>query len=277
MDRSLELPPERSPERSLALARSLESRGARGIRVAIVAGSGLGSIAAAFTRTQAISFAEVEGMPAAGVPGHAGRFLAGELGGVRVLLQEGRVHLYEGRSAEEVTRSVRAFARIGCGAVVLLNAAGSLRRDWKSPVLMRIEDHLNLTGASPLGRGKAGALRPYDEWLGEILHTSAEQASVPLEHGVYAGLAGPAYETPAEIRMLAWAGADAVGMSTVAEAQAARAAGLRVAAIACLTNHAAGIAPHPLSHAEVLTAARAVSSSLATLLSLALPRIAGTT
>jgi purine-nucleoside phosphorylase len=273
MDRSLELPPDRSSE----LARSLASKGAEGVRVAIVAGSGLGAIASAFARAEPIPFADVDGMPHAAVPGHAGRFLVGELAGTRVLLQEGRVHLYEGRSAEEATRSMRAFARIGCTAVVLLNAAGSLRRDWRPPVLMRVEDHLNLTGASPLAHVEAGALRPYDVALGEILDRSAQESDVPLERGVYAGLAGPAYETPAEIRMLAWAGADAVGMSTVLEAQAARAAGMRVAAIACLTNHAAGIAPRPLAHAEVLVAAKAASSSLATLLARALPRIAEAT
>jgi purine-nucleoside phosphorylase len=263
--------------RSLELARSLESRGAGGSRVGIVAGSGLGAIASMLARADPVPFAEVESMPAAAVPGHAGRFVAGDLGGVRVLLQEGRVHLYEGRSAEEVTRSVRAFARIGCSAVVLLNAAGSLRRDWRPPVLMRVEDHLNLTGASALARGETAAGRPYDETLGELLNRSAEDSRVLLERGVYAGLVGPAYETPAEIRMLAWAGADAVGMSTVLEAEAARAAGMRVAAIACLTNHAAGIAPHPLSHEEVLSAAKAASGSLATLLARALPRIAEAT
>lgn len=273
MDRSLESPPDPSVE----LARSLESRGARGIRVAIVAGSGLGAIGSALAHAQSIPFAEVEGAPSAAVPGHAGRFLAGEIAGIRVLLQEGRVHLYEGRSAEEVTRSVRAFARIGCTSVVLLNAAGSLRRDWRPPVLMRVEDHLNLTGVSSLARGEAGALRPYDGYLGDLLVRSAEASDVPLERGVYAGLRGPAYETPAEIRMLAWAGADAVGMSTVLEAQAAHAAGMRVAAIACLTNHAAGITSHPLSHEEVLTAARSASGALARLLARALPRIAEAT
>jgi purine-nucleoside phosphorylase len=273
MNRSLELP----PDRSLELARSLESRGAGGIRVAIVAGSGLGAIASALEHAEPIPFAAVEGMPAAAVPGHAGRFLAGDLGGVRVLLQQGRVHLYEGRSAEEATRSVRAFARIGCSAVVLLNAAGGLRRDWKPPVLMRIEDHVNLTGASPLSRHEAGAGRPYDGALAGILAESAEEIGVPLERGIYAGLVGPSYETPAEIRMLAWAGADAVGMSTVLEVQAARAAGMRVAAIACITNHAAGIAPHPLSHEEVLSAGRAAAGSLAMLLARALPRIAEAT
>ena len=246
----------------------------RGIEVAIVAGSGLGGIASALERAAPIAFAEIEGMPPPSVPGHAGRFVAGELGGVRVLLQEGRVHLYEGRKAEEVTRSVRSFARIGCRAVLLLNAAGSLRRDWKLPVLMRIEDHLNLTGATPLARGDAGTRRPYDAALGKILGRSAEAAAVPLERGVYAGLVGPAYETPAEIRMLAWAGADAVGMSTVLEAQAASAAGMQVAAIACLANHAAGIARHPLSHEDVLSAARVASGTLAALLAHALPRIA---
>jgi purine-nucleoside phosphorylase len=262
------------PDRSLALARALEARGAGGARIAIVAGSGIGGFAELLDVPVSIPFAELEEMPRASVPGHAGRFVVGDLVGVRVLVQEGRVHLYEGRTAEEVARSVRAFRRIGCAALVLSNASGGLRNDRAPPFLMRIEDHLNLQGASPLAAGEAGSGSPYDAELGEILDACARETGIRLERGVYAGLQGPSYETPAEIRMLAWAGADAVGMSTVCEAQAARAAGLRVAGIACVTNAAAGISRGPLAHGDVLSASASLSPPLANLLARALPRIA---
>ncbi len=262
------------PDPALALARALETRGGGGARVAVLAGSGIGGLAESLEVSASIPFGEIEGMPRASVPGHAGRIVVGDLDGVRVLVQVGRVHLYEGRSAEEVTRSVRAFGRIGCTSIVLTNAAGGIRRERVPPVLMRIEDHLNLQGASPLAPYEAGSGSPYDPELGEILDACSREAGIRLERGVYAGLHGPSYETPAEIRMLAWAGADAVGMSTVCEAQAARAAGLRIAGVACITNGAAGITPKPLSHDEVLRASASLSEPLARLLARALPRIA---
>jgi purine-nucleoside phosphorylase len=167
---------------------------------------------------------------------------------------------------------VRAFARIGCRALILTNAAGGLRREWTPPTLMRITDHLNLQGRTPLAEGEAGNRPIYDATFGEEIDRCARDAGVALERGVYAGVLGPSYETPAEIRMLARMGADAVGMSTVCEAQAARAAGMRVAAISCITNHAAGIAARPLSHAEVLEMGGAAAESFARLLLLAIPR-----
>ena len=257
-----------------ALARALEARGAGGARVAIVAGSGIGVLADSLKDAVSIPFGDLEEMPSTSVPGHAGRFVVGDLDGLRFVVQEGRLHLYEGRTAEEVARSVRAFGRIGCASLVLTNASGGLRKDALPPFLMRIEDHLNLQGASPLDAFEAGTGSPYDPELGEVLDASARESGVRLERGVYAGLRGPSYETPAEIRMLAWAGADAVGMSTVCEAQAARAAGMRVAGIACITNGAAGISPRRLSHGEVLAAGASLSQPLAKLLALALPRAA---
>jgi purine-nucleoside phosphorylase len=213
------------------LVAALRARGFEGARIAIVLGSGLGGFVERVERSMSVGYAELEGMPRSRVPGHAGRMVVGEIAGVRVIVQSGRVHLYEGWTEHEVTRAVRAFAALGCGAVILTNAAGGLRRQWRPGVLMRVRDHINLQGRTPLAREEAGGGRVYDEALGAALERGAVDAGVALESGVYAGLLGPSYETPAEIRMLGWMGADAVGMSTVAEALAGRAAGGRVAAV----------------------------------------------
>jgi purine-nucleoside phosphorylase len=257
----------------LGLARSLGARGAGGVEVAFILGSGLGAFADRIERPVAIPFADLEGMPRSIVAGHAGRAMVGDLGGVRVFVQQGRVHLYEGWSTREVTRSVRALARIGCRAIVLTNSAGGLHREWTPPTLMRITDHINLQGATSLAACEARRGSLYDDALGEALDRGARDAGVALERGVYAGLLGPSYETPAEIRMLVWMGADAVGMSTVCEAQAARAAGMRVAGVSCITNQAAGIGPRPPSHAEVLDAGTAVAGDFARLLECAIPHL----
>ena len=261
-------------DRSIGLARSLEERGAGGAQVAVVEGSGLGGLSSRLEGALAIDGAELDDLPASSVPGHDWKIVVGELAGVRVIVQEGRVHLYEGRSTEEVTRSVRSFAKLGCAAVVLANAAGGLHREWSLPQWMRITDHIDLQGAAAIAARDAGSLSPYDEDLGEALDRGAAGAGIRIEKGVYAGLVGPAYETPAEIRMLAWMGADAVGMSTVAEAQAARCGGARVVGLSCITNHAAGISPRPLDHREVLAAAGAASSALADLLERSIAEIA---
>ncbi len=257
-----------------SLARSLREHGIERVRLAFVLGSGLGAFAERLERERTIPFAEVTGMPGSAVPGHAGRFVLGEIAGMRVLVQQGRVHLYEGWSAGDVCRSVRALAALGCRAVVLTNAAGGMRREWRPPVLMRIVDHINLQGATPLAANEAGHGPPYDEALGTALDRGAEKAGVLLARGVYAGLLGPSYETPAEVRMLAWMRADAVGMSTVCEAQAARAAGMRVAAIACITNLAAGVGATPLSHAEVIGSGAAAAGPFTLLLERAVPHLA---
>lgn len=256
------------------LAESLRRRGVHDVPLAFVLGSGLGAFAERLEDPVAIPFAELDAMPRSAVPGHAGRFVLGRIGGVRVIAQQGRVHLYEGWSVSAVARSTRALARIGCQAVVLTNAAGGLRREWMPGTLMRIADHVNLQGVTPLERREAGSVAPYDEALGLALDAAAGDAGVALECGVYAGLPGPSYETPAEIRMLRWMGADAVGMSTVCEALAARAAGLRVAAISCITNLAAGIGASPPSHDEVLAAGREAAGRFTRLLERAVPRLA---
>ena len=259
---------------ALRLAAELEARGLGGAEIAFVLGSGLGALAELLSEPVSVAFAELDLLPQARVQGHAGRIVAGTLGGVRVLVQQGRVHLYEGRSPGEVARCVRAFAALGCRALVLTNAAGGLREAWSPGALMRIEDHVNLQGRAVLEPGEVGRGSPYDRALGLALEAGARDADVALVAGVYAGLLGPSYETPAEVRMLRWLGADAVGMSTVAEAAAGAAAGLRVAGLSLITNPAAGITERKLAHAEVVQAGREASGRLARLLAAAVPHMA---
>ena len=255
----------------MELAAALAERGAGACRLAIVCGSGLAALAGVLERPQSIAFEELGALPPPRVPGHAGRFVLGEVGGHGVLVQVGRLHLYEGWSAAEVALPVRAYGRLGLAGVLLTNAAGGLHPAWGPGTLMRIVDHLNLQGRSPLARAERRAGPVYDPALGEALEGAAAAAGIELARGVYAGLLGPAYETPAEIAALARLGADAVGMSTVAEACAARAAGLRVAGLSVIANPAAGLAPGPLDHAAVLAAVGAASERLVRLVARALP------
>ena len=257
-----------------ALAAELRARGLDGAELALVLGSGLGAFADRLDDARSVGYEDLDGMPRSAVPGHAGRLVRGTLGGVEVLVQQGRVHLYEGWSGEEVTRAVRAFALNGTRGLVLTNAAGGLNAEWEPGTLMRVTDHLDLTGRrAPIGpRRRVGS--PYDEDSGAALERAAEASGVALHAGVYAGLLGPSYETPAEVRMCGWMGADAVGMSTVLEASAAAAAGVRVAAISCITNHAAGISQTPLSHDEVVETGAAVAERFASLLERAVPELA---
>jgi purine-nucleoside phosphorylase len=250
----------------LRLEAGLRTAGLVGFDIAVVLGSGLGAFAKALEDASSVPFKKVDGMPTSAVPGHGGRFVLGTLGGRRVLVQEGRVHLYEGRSPEEVTTSVRAFARLGCKGLLLTNAAGCLREDWAVPGLMRLSDHLNLQSRPPLRRGEQGRGTPYDAEFGATIDGAAQEAGIALEVGVYAATLGPSYETPAEVRMIGSLGAQAVGMSTVAEASVAWAAGMRVGAISCLSNLAAGLSATPLSHGEVVEAGARMSEDMVRLL-----------
>lgn len=239
--------------------------------VGLVLGSGLGGVADAVESRLAIPFAELPGWPPATAPGHAGRMLLGTIGGVPVVCLQGRLHLYEGLSALQVVEPVLLMGRLGARTIVLTNAAGGVNRAYAAGTLMVIRDHLNLTGRSPLIGPNDDSMGPRftdltDVWepsLCAALHAAGLAEGVPLEEGVYAGLLGPTYETPAEVRMLGLLGADAVGMSTVMEAIAARWAGLRVCGISLVSNPGAGISDHPLTHAEVLEAASVAGPSLA--------------
>jgi len=262
-----------SADRALLRA-SLEGVGVADARVAIVLGSGLGLLADEVEGARSIPYEELEGMPVSAVPGHAGRLVMGELSGVPVVLQQGRSHLYEGRTAEEVSRCVRCLAELGVGTVLLTNAAGGLQAEWPIPSLMRITDHINLQGVTPLARSERGYGSPYDAELGAVIDAAAEDAGVSLQAGVYAALSGPTYETHAEVRMHGRFGADAVGMSTAQEALAAHAAGARVAAISCITNHAAGLSHAEPNHEEVVEAGRQAAERFARLIKAALSRLA---
>jgi purine-nucleoside phosphorylase len=233
--------------------------------VAIVLGSGLGGAADGIGDCVTIDYAELPDMPTSAVAGHAGRFTVGTLAGRRVIAMQGRVHLYEGYNAEQVVFGVRLMLSLGARTLILSNAAGGIRSDLQPGTLMLIEDHINLTGHNCLTGKNDPALgtrfpdmsTAYDIALLEGAVRIAASMQVRVARGVYAGLLGPNYETPAEIRMLRTLGADAVGMSTVLETIAARHMGARVLAISCVTNPAAGLSAHALSHSEVeRTAAR---------------------
>lgn len=248
------------------LLASLRQHGVGELDLAFVLGSGLGAFAEHIEGARRIPYEELAGMPRSKVAGHAGRLVVGRLGSRRVLAQQGRVHLYEGWSVLEVTRAVRAIAALGCPRFVLTNAAGGLRREWAPGTLMALSDHLNLQGRTPLRESQAGYANAYDAQMRRELVQAARAEGFELREGVYAGLLGPTYETPAEIEMLRRLGADAVGMSTVAEALAARAGGARVAGVSLITNFAAGITGEPLSHEEVMAAGKEAAGRFSALL-----------
>ena len=256
------------PSRAERIEKALRERGLDKLapQVAIVLGSGLGAVAEALEGASSISFDELDGMPQSRVPGHAGQLVVGTLAGRSVLVQQGRVHLYEGWSAHELTAAVRAFAGIEIPDLLLTNAAGGLHEEWAPGTLMRIRDHINLQGTTPLEPDEAGWGQPYHSEVAAAIDRAASSEGIELQSGVYAAFPGPAYETPAEVRMAHEFGADAVGMSTVLEALAGHASGMRVGAISCITNHAAGIQSHPLSHEEVISAGAKASKRFVRLL-----------
>lgn len=225
----------------------------------IVLGSGLGGLASRIASSVEIPFAEVPGFPTATVVGHAGKLIGGTLAGRPVVALAGRFHMYEGHAAALAGFPVRVLHALGARVLFVSNAAGGIRRTFRAGDLMLIRDHINFMFHNPLiGAVQEGDERfpdmsaPYDDGLAAQLRAHAGALGIQLQEGVYGGLLGPTYETPAEVRMLATLGADAVGMSTVPETLVARALGMRVAGISCVTNLASGISPHPLSHAEVL-------------------------
>jgi purine-nucleoside phosphorylase len=250
-------------------------------RVAVVLGSGLGHLVDELTDVTAVSFGEIPGFPAASVAGHAGEFVGGRLAGTEVLFQCGRYHLYEGHSPDVVAAPVRVMAGLGVDTLVLTNAAGGLRAKLEPGDLLLLEDHINLTGRSPL----VGSVReqeerfpdmsaPYDPELRLLAVEAAAELGIGLTSGVYAGVLGPSYETAAEVRMLAKLGAHVVGMSTVTEVIAARARGLRCLAFSVVTNKATGLGGGALSHAEVVAVGRDAGTRLAKILRTIVPRMA---
>jgi purine-nucleoside phosphorylase len=240
---------------------------------AIVLGSGLGQFADRLTDAVRIPYAEIPHFPAPTVIGHSGELVVGSLQGRTVLVQSGRFHMYEGHPASLTALPVRVFARLGVGTVVLTNAAGGIRRGFGSGTVMLIADQINLSFRNALfGPALPGEIRfpdmsdPYDPDLRAIAREVARRRKIPLAEGVYVGLLGPSYETPAEVRMLERLGADAVGMSTVLEVIAARAAGLRCLGFSAITNPAAGVTLAKLDHLEVMEVAYRIAGELAALI-----------
>ena len=241
-------------------------------RIGLVIGSGLRGVLDGANLLDSIPYRDIDGLPVSGVPGHEGAFLLAEIAGCRVLVASGRVHLYEGWSAREVTAGVRFMAAAGISTLLLTNAAGSLNLDFAPGEWMMLTDHINLQGTSPI-EGTAQFLdlsEVYCRSLRKEFGVIAGREKIVLREGVYAAVRGPQYETPAEVRMLGRLGADAVGMSTVLEAIQARALGLPVAAFSCLSNYAAGLHGGILDHKEVTDTGLRSSGTFARLLEAAL-------
>ncbi len=250
-------------------AQALASRIGQVPEIAVVLGSGLGALADALDQPVEIPYEEIPGFPDPGVAGHHGAVVVGRLAGVRVMLQSGRFHLYEGHDPATVILPVRTFATLGTKTVIVTNAAGGINPTFMPPTLMLIADHINLMWRSPLQGAVVGAetrfpdmSEPYAKELRALARQAALKAGIRLHEGVYAGVLGPAYETAAEIGMLERMGADAVGMSTVPEVIAARANGMRVLGISTISNLAAGKSPVRLHHDDVLAAGAQVQSDL---------------
>jgi purine-nucleoside phosphorylase len=250
--------------------------------VGLVLGSGLGAFADRLKNRVAIPYEAIPHFPVpSGVIGHAGELVLGDLERTPVVVLSGRVHFYEGRPMADIVFPARVLARLGARAVVLTNAAGGVRRTFKPGDLMLITDHINAFWTNPLIGPNDEALgarfpdmsRVYDPDLRRLAKDTARSLRIPLREGVYLGLSGPSYETPAEIRAYRKIGADAVGMSTVPEAIALRHAGVRVIGISTITNMAAGILPKPLDHSDVLATTKKVGDRFVRLLTALVPKI----
>lgn len=253
-------------------AKALEAKVQQKPAIGLVLGSGLGAFGDSLDRH--VPYRDLPHMPHSTVVGHAGRFACGTVLGVDVVCMQGRVHLYEGHTAHAVVHGVRVMAQMGARAVLITNAAGGCVPEWSAGDLMLLTDHLNLTGVSPLtgpNHDTSGPRFPdmsqaYDVAISNAAREVAKATKLALREGVYAGLQGPSYETPAEVRMLRGLGAHAVGMSTVLEVIALRHLRVRVGALSCITNQAAGISAGILDHAEVEATARAKKDDLTKLL-----------
>lgn len=246
----------------------------RSPEIAIVLGSGLGGFFDRLTDAFSVEYADVPGWPATAVAGHAGRLGIGRLAGKTVAVLSGRVHLYEGHEMDRVVFATRVMARLGVKALILTNAAGGINAAFGKGALMVIDDHINFLGRNPLtgpNDDRFGVRFPdmtevYSPRLRGIADAASKACGVAVQHGVYIAVPGPSYETPAEIRAFRTLGADAVGMSTVPEAIAARHMGLDVLGISCITNMAAGMLPETLSHEEVFEIANRVKDAFTALL-----------
>lgn len=268
--------------RAEAAAKFIQKRTKLRPKIAIVLGSGLGAFADEFADAVRIPYAKIPHFPRSTAIGHAGQLVLGTVEGIQVVGMQGRVHLYEGYSAKDVAFPIRASARLGVKAVILTNAAGGIKKDFTQGRLVVLSDHINLQGANPLIGPNDELFGPrfpdmssaYDKKFRELTLAEGRMLGINLGEGVYAALAGPNYETPAEIRYLRSIGADLVGMSTVPEVIAARHSGIRVLGISCVTNAAAGVLDQPLDHKEVLETAERIKGQFIGLLRAVIPDIA---
>src|ERR1700693_3097842 len=250
-------------------------------KIGLVLGSGLGAFADSLTDATRVPYADIPAFPRSTAIGHAGQMVLGHAGSVPVAAMQGRVHLYEGYSPQEITFPIRVFGRMGIRAVILTNAAGGINLGYSQGALVLIRDHINLQGSNPLvgpNDDRFGVRFPdmsqaYARDYRQIAREEAAKLGIPLHEGVYAALLGPSYETPAEIEYLRRIGADLVGMSTVAEVIAARHMEIKVLAISCVTNMAAGMLNQPLSHAEVMETGERVKAPFEPLLPAVFPRV----
>lgn len=262
--------------------KSIRTREQRRPTVALVLGSGLGDYADSLQSKCVISYDEIPGFPVSTVRGHAGCLVIGEVSGLVVAVMKGRVHLYEGYPADLVTFPIRVLKGLGADTLIITNSAGGVCTDYVSGDLVAIADHLNLSGTSPLlgpnddrfGPRFPDFTEPYQRSLIDLAKEVAAEVGVSLKEGVYAGLLGPTYETPAEVRMLRKMGADLVGMSTVCEVIVARHAGMRVFGCSCVSNLATGISGQPVTHAEVTDTAERVRATFQKLIDGLLRRMA---
>jgi len=267
-----------------AAARFLRNRTKLRPQIALILGSGLGAFADEFSSPTRVAYAKIPHFPKSTAIGHAGQLVVGKVDGIEVIGMQGRVHLYEGYSAKDVAFPVRVFSRLGVQAVIITNAAGGIHKDFTQGRLVAISDHIDLQGVNPLSgpnEEKFGPRFPdmtnaYDPQFRKMLLEEGKRLGISIGEGVYAALAGPSYETPAEIRYLRTIGADLVGMSTAPETIAARHTGMRVLGISCVTNAAAGVLDQPLNHMEVLETAERVKGQFISLLRAVIPRIAST-
>jgi purine-nucleoside phosphorylase len=249
--------------------------------IGVVLGSGLGAFAETIENRYETPYAEIPGWPPSTAAGHAGKLVMGQIDGAPVIVLAGRAHLYEGYTAAQVTFGIRELARRGARSVVLTNAAGAVNTQFHPGDLVLISDHINLLGSNPLTGPNDDSLGPrfpdmseaYSRKYREIAKEAARGINLEMREGVYAAVPGPSYETPAEIRYLRAIGADLVGMSTVPETIAANHMGMKVLAISCVTNMAAGILGQKLQHSEVMETGERVRETLINLLRAILPRL----
>ena len=268
--------------RAEAAADFVRSKTALRPEIALVLGSGLGAVADSMADAIRIPYREIPHFPPSTAIGHAGRLVIGRIAATPVAVMQGRVHLYEGHSIKDVAFSIRVFGRLGIRAVILTNAAGGISSDLRPGCLVLVRDHINLQGVSPVAGPNDERFGPrffdmttaYDTEFQRIAQAEAKLLGLWLGSGVYAALLGPSYETPSEIRYLKTIGADLVGMSTVPEVVVARHMGIRVLAVSCVTNLAAGLSSQPINHEEVLEIGARVQKELVALLTAVIPRIA---